>query len=75
MLPLRHVTGVCLLALSLIGLPAPAQAAYACFIERARCREWRDERRANAEVEQLTAKYIAQMDAAATEKERELLEV
>ena len=34
-----------------------------------------DERRANTEVEQLTSKYIAQMDAAATEKERELLEV
>ena len=34
-----------------------------------------DERRANTDVEQLTSKYIAQMDAAATEKERELLEV
>ena len=34
-----------------------------------------DERRANTEVETLTSKYIAQMDAAATEKERELLEV
>ena len=34
-----------------------------------------DERRALAEVEQLTAKYIEQLDAAAMEKERELLEV
>ena len=34
-----------------------------------------DERRAAAEVERLTAKYIEQMDAAAREKERQLLEV
>ena len=34
-----------------------------------------DERRANTDVEQLTSKYIAQVDAASSEKERELLEV
>lgn len=34
-----------------------------------------DEHRANAEVERLTSTYIAQIDAAGTEKERELLEV
>ena len=34
-----------------------------------------DERRANTDVEHLTSKYIDQLDAAAREKERELLEV
>lgn len=34
-----------------------------------------DERRANGEVDTLTSKYIDQLDAAAREKERELLEV
>ena len=34
-----------------------------------------DERRANTDVEHLTSKYIDELDAAAREKERELLEV
>jgi len=34
-----------------------------------------DERRANTDVEHLTSKYIDQLDTAAREKERELLEV
>ncbi|MGE3856705.1 MAG: ribosome-recycling factor, partial [Dehalococcoidia bacterium] len=34
-----------------------------------------DERRAASDVEQLTSRYIDQLDAAAREKERELLEV